>query len=113
MPGKKKHFASSGGKKEKDFIPSQGLMPEMKSQGFIVDKGLFKVGRMLQEKKIDCKILDHVDSEAICAQAIKDNRIFITTNLKLFNKKVQLPRCCLAYKSSPFSKFLLSRYFAL
>lgn len=46
--GKKKHFgAGGGGKKEKDFIPSNGLTPQMKSQGFIVDKNLFKVGKLL------------------------------------------------------------------
>jgi len=28
----------------------------MKANGFIVDKNLFKVGKMLQENKIDCKI---------------------------------------------------------
>ncbi len=64
----------------------------------------------MQEKQIDCKIMDaDCDSEIICAQAVKENRIFITTNLKLFNKKVQIPRCCIAYKASPFSKYLLTK----
>lgn len=77
----------------------------MKSQGFIIDKNLFKVGKMLQEKKVDCKIPEKdVDSEQICAIAVKENRIFITSNLRLFNKKLSLPRCCIAYKTSPFSK---------
>ncbi len=73
-----------------------------------MDKNLFKVAKMLQEKKVDCKIMDSsFDSEAICAQAVKDNRILITSNLKLFNKKVALPRVCIAYKASPFSKIII------
>ena len=55
------------GKKEKDFIPSSNLTPEMKANGFIVDKNLFKVGKMLQNKQIDCKILDKgATSDQIC-----------------------------------------------
>lgn len=79
----------------------------MKTMGFIVDKNLFKVAKMLQDK-VYCKIPDSsLDSEAICQLAVKENRIFITTNLKLFNKKLTIPRCCVAFKASPFSKTAL------
>ena len=69
-----------------------------------MDKNLVKVGRMMQSKGIDCKIYDGMDSDQICEKAIKENRVFVTSNLKLFNKKVSMPRCCIHFKASPFSK---------
>lgn len=56
---------SGGAKKFKDFTPSQELQPHMKSQGFIVDRYLSKVGTMLKQKGIDCKIVDTDDSNAV------------------------------------------------
>jgi hypothetical protein len=34
--------------KNKDFIPSGELTPEMKARGFVVDSNLAKVGKMIQ-----------------------------------------------------------------
>lgn len=48
---------------------------------------------------------DVKDSNAICTQAVKENRIFVTSNLKVFNSKLQVPRCCVHFKASPESKF--------
>lgn len=83
--------------------------------GFIVDKNLFKLGKLLNERKIDCMIPDQQqskDSELICAKAIEMDRIFITSNLKLFNKKNVLKRCCVHYKDNPFRQLdALSGYF--
>lgn len=65
--GKKKNFGKGPDKhKEKDFIASENLNPDMKTMGFIVDRHLYRVGKMLQEK-VYCKIPDSsLDSEAIC-----------------------------------------------
>ncbi len=77
----------------------------MKELGFMVDKNLFRIGKMLQDRKIYCHIPDQgLDSETICKNAMNDNRVFITTNLKLFNKKLTVPMCCVAFKASPASK---------
>jgi hypothetical protein len=101
--GKKKHFGTS--ENMKDFIPSHNLTPEMwKQHGFIVDKHLLKVGKMLQNRGINCVVLDTPDSDKICEVAVRENRIFVTSNLKLFNKKTSMPRCCLHYKAPPPSK---------
>ncbi len=50
----KKHFGApkevdgeKGDKWQKDFVASNELNPEMKKNGFIVDKYLSKVGRMI------------------------------------------------------------------
>lgn len=34
--------------KNKDFITSEELTPEMKARGFVVDSNLAKVGKMIQ-----------------------------------------------------------------
>jgi uncharacterized protein with PIN domain len=71
----------------------------------VVDKSLAKVGKMLRENGITCVIVDSDDKYAACAQAIKENKIFLTNNLKAFNKKLSVPAGCLHYKASPFRKF--------
>ena len=78
-------------------------------KGFIVDRNLSRLAKMLQEKGVDCMIPDQSysqDSEQICSKALETDRIFITSNLKLFNKKsvravravrdasLFLARCC-------------------
>jgi hypothetical protein len=35
----------------------------MMVRGFVVDKFLSKVGKMIQQRGLDCKILDTADSE--------------------------------------------------
>ncbi len=76
----------------------------MKSQGFIVDRYLSKVGNKLKQKGVDCKIVDTDDGNVVCNQAVRENRVFLTSNLKQFNKKISLPRGCLHYKANPESK---------
>ena len=81
------------------------------THGFIVDKNLNKLARMLQEKNIDCVIPDTTDSEKICARALEQDRIFITSNLKLFNRKNAMNRCCVHYKDSPQKQFMALKSF--
>lgn len=51
------------------------------------------------EKKIDCKFLEEIkDTDIICQVAVKENRIFLTTSSKTFNKKISMPRVCLNAK---------------
>jgi hypothetical protein len=99
--GAEKKDGESG--KFKDFIPSVELKPEMKANGFIVDKFLSKVAHAIKNKGYDCKIVD-AEPEALVAQAVKENRIFLCTNNKFFNKKVTIPRGLLHLKASPESK---------
>ena len=81
------------------------------THGFIVDKSLYKLGRMLQEKNIDCVIPDTQDSEKICSRALEEDRIFITSNLKLFNRKAAMNRCCVHYKNPPHVQFMALKSF--
>lgn len=82
------------------------------THGFIVDKNLTKLARMLQEKGIDCRIpTDTNDSEKICSRALEEDRIFITSNLKLFNRKSVMNRCCVHYKDNPFKQYMALRSF--
>lgn len=60
---------------------------------------------MLWNRGLDVKVIDSNDGDYVCAQAVKENRIFLTSNLKLFNKKVSVPRGCLHYKAPPKCKF--------
>lgn len=86
------------------LVTNDGLTPGAwkTMNGFIVDKNLSKLARKLQDGGIDCvDPTDTADSEKICGRAIADNRIFITSNLKLFNKKGVMSRCCVHYKDSP------------
>ena len=85
-------------------MPSNELKPEMKTQGFVVDKYLSKVAKLISNKGYDCKILDRAEPEEVVACAVKENRVFLTSNMKFFNKKVTIPRGCLHYKASPESK---------
>jgi hypothetical protein len=65
--GQQKNFGAE--KKEgskKDFIPSIELKPEMKTQGFIVDKFLSKIALAIKSKGYDCIVVD-AEPEAICA----------------------------------------------
>ena len=76
----------------------------MKDKGFIMDKYLSKVGKMLQQKGIDSKIIDSDDANLISSQAVKEGRVYLTNNIKQFNKKVSISCGCLHFKASPFSK---------
>lgn len=51
-----------------------------KSHGFIVDRNLHKLCKMMKDKGIDCVKLDNTDSEFICSKALEMDRIFITSN---------------------------------
>jgi uncharacterized protein with PIN domain len=72
-----------------------------KSNGFIVDRNLKKLGYLLREIGVDCSIPDLNDSEQICSKALEQDRIFVTSNLKLFNRKSVMNRCCVHYKDNP------------
>jgi hypothetical protein len=102
-PAVAKHQSFEQGKFKK-LVTSKGLTPDSVKtlSGFMVDKNLSKLAKKLQEKGIDCvDPTDTQDSEKICGRAIAENRIFITSNLRLFNKKGAMPRCCVHYKDSP------------
>lgn len=71
------------------------------THGFIVDRNLQKLCKILQDNKIDCIQIDSQDSEYICNKAMEKDRVFITSNLKLFNRKSVMNRCCVHYKDSP------------
>mmetsp|Transcript_22294 Transcript_22294/g.34495 ORF Transcript_22294/g.34495 Transcript_22294/m.34495 type:complete len:92 (+) Transcript_22294:2071-2346(+) len=80
----------------------------MWQQGFIMDKNLFKLGKLLKEKGLDVLIPDQNlsrDSELICARAIEQDLIFVTSNKKLFNQKSVMNRCCVHFKDSPFKQY--------
>ena len=47
----------------KDFLPSDELNPELKQKGFLVDSSLSRVGKLLLEKGVDCKIIETTDGE--------------------------------------------------
>lgn len=72
----------------------------MKANGFIVDKYLSKIAQTINSKGYDCKVID-AEPEALCALAVKENRIFLSTNSKFFKKKVTIPRGLLHHKASP------------
>jgi len=80
------------------------------TNGFIVDKNLNKLGKMLQEKGISCIIPDTQDSERICNKALEQDRIFITSNLNLFNKK-NVMKCCVHYRDNPYKQYLALKEF--
>lgn len=85
------------------MITNDDLRASMwQTHGFIVDRNLSKLGKLLKESNIDCEITDMQDSENICNRALEKDRIFITSNLKLFNRKSVMNRCCVHYKDSPF-----------
>lgn len=100
--GKKKNFGDKKPGYQKEFIPSETLRPEMyQTHGFIADKSCAKLGRVLRQRGIDCKTMEDAnDSNQACAAAVQENRIFVTSNLKLFNQKLSMPRCCVFYKSN-------------
>jgi uncharacterized protein with PIN domain len=76
----------------------------MKDQGFIMDRYLSKVGNMLRNKGMNVRIVDTDDVNVVASQAAKEGRILLTSNLKAFNKLLSVPRGCLHFKASPFSK---------
>ncbi len=44
--------------------------------------------------------------------AVKENRIYVTTNMKMFNKKVSHPRVCIPFSEKPEAQFeILNGYF--
>lgn len=66
---------------------------------------------MMQAKNIDCIIHDSQDSEKICSFALEKDRIFVTSNLKLFNKKSVMNRCCVHYKDNPYKQYIALKSF--
>lgn len=60
-----------------------------------------KLGKLLQDKGIDCKIVETTDLEAVCAQAIEESRVYLTSNMKMFKKKISMQIGLLANKASP------------
>ncbi|TNV82624.1 hypothetical protein FGO68_gene7441 [Halteria grandinella] len=96
------------------FIPSPGLTPEMKSQGFIVDKYLITIGKLLIEKGHDCLIIESEDHSIMIAQALKDNRVVLTNSLKMQKKLEPHPCGFLNFKAPRFSQFKeLCEYFGI
>jgi uncharacterized protein with PIN domain len=87
-------------------MPSAEVTPGMwKTHGFIVDQNLSKVANLLKENNVDCKVLeDSADTNQISFIAAQENRIFITNNLKVYEKKQGQPRGCLFARSNPLSK---------
>ena len=85
-------------------MASTSLNPEMKANGFIMDKYLSKVGKMLEQKGYNALVLDTEDAAIVSSQAVKENRVYLTNNIKHFNKKVSMPCGCLHFRASPFSK---------
>jgi len=81
------------------------------SNGFIVDRNLSKLAHLLKEKGVDCLITNYNDSEQICSKALEQDRIFITSNLKLFNRKSVMNRCCVHYKDNPAKQFAALKSF--
>ena len=111
MKEEEKVYGNSYGKKGQTnlnkLLASDDLKASMwLSHGFIVDRNLDKLGRILQEKKIDCVIPDsHLDSDQICSKAMELDRVFVTSNLKLFNRKNVMNRVCVHYKDSPYKQY--------
>lgn len=106
-------YGRKGQTNNTSLITNDTLRASMwQTHGFIVDKNLTKLARMLQEKGIDCEIpADTSDSEKICSRALEKDRIFITSNLKLFNRKSVMNRCCVHYKDNPFKQYMAMRSF--
>lgn len=109
-PKQEKLYGNSYGKKGQtqnlSFLHNDELRASMwQTKGFLVDKNLTKLGRLLQEKGIDCIVTDLQDSEQICSKCLEMDRVLITSNLKLFNKKSVMNRCCVHFKDSPFKQF--------
>jgi len=81
------------------------------THGFIVDRNLDKLGKMLQEKGVKCIITNLQDSENICAKALEEDAVFITSNLKLFNRKNSMNRCCVHFKDNSYKQFMALKSF--
>ena len=50
------------------------------------------------------------DGDNLANLAMQKNRVLLTDNLKLFNKKISIPRGCLHYKAKPYSKYNLNKF---
>lgn len=105
--GGNKPYGNSYGKKGQSnnisFLHNDELRASMwQTHGFIVDKNLVALGHMLQDKGIDCLVTNLKDSEVICSKALEQDRVFVTCNLKLFNKKSVMNRCCVHFKDNPY-----------
>jgi uncharacterized protein with PIN domain len=96
------HSGGNSGSSSK-FIASVELRPEMVARGFCVDKYLGKLARLLDSRGVDCKVIQQADADLACATAVKENRVFLTSNLKVFNSKQGVPRGCLHYQDTPFN----------
>lgn len=113
---KEKPYGNTYGRKGQTNIYNLSTNDELKASmwetnGFIVDKNLNKLARMLQEKNVDCLIPETNDSERICSIALEKDRIFITSNLKLFNRKNAMNRCCVHFRDSPHKQFMALKSF--
>ena len=64
----------------------------MKTNGFIMDKYLSKVGKMLQQKGINCKIVD-LEADAVIAIAIKEKRVYRKYEIKIRVRKYFKLKC--------------------
>lgn len=60
---------------------------------------------------MDCLIPETQDSELICSKAMETDRVFVTSNLRLFNKKSVMNRCCVHFKDSPYKQYLALKSF--
>ena len=59
----------------------------------------------MQKNNINCKIPPfRATSDDACNTAVKENRIFVTNNFHLFNKKLVMLRCLVNKKAGPQSK---------
>jgi uncharacterized protein with PIN domain len=78
----------------------------MITRGMVVDSNLAKLGKMLQQKGVDCKILTAAESGIASQIAHKENRVYITSNLRVFNQSGTVPRGCVHFKATPYSKLV-------
>lgn len=57
----------------------------MVTRGFCVDKYLGKLARLLNQKGVDCKVVEFADTDVVIATAVKENRVFLTSSMKIFH----------------------------
>jgi len=112
----KKPYGNTYGRKSQTnsayILTNDELKASMwKTNGFVVDRNLHKLCRMLKDKGINCIQLDLSDSEQICSKAMEMDRIFITSNQKLFNRKSVMNRVCVHFRDNPYKQFLALKSF--
>jgi uncharacterized protein with PIN domain len=73
---------------------------------FVVDKPLVKLGLLMQQKGLDCKIIGDLDKAASTEQAYQiaqsEGRVFLTQNSSYFLEKKDVSRGLLHHLASPF-----------